>query len=138
MARPALETGAAIVAAVLAAGALALVWSRGTGEDRRVVDRVVALTGGDPSRGRSAIMEAGCGACHEIPGVPGAYGRVGPSLASFGARVYVGGVATNTAGNLVRWIQHPRAVNPGTAMPDLGLDEPTARDIAAFLYAQTS
>jgi cytochrome c1 len=63
---------------------------------------------------------------------------VGPSLASIGSRIYVAGVSVNTAGNLVRWIQHPREVNPNTAMPDLGLDEQTARDIAAYLYARTS
>src|SRR5689334_10952677 len=133
MARPALETGAAILAAVLAAGALAFVASRGAGETRRVADRVAALTGGDPARGRAAVIQAGCGACHEIPEITGAHGRVGPSLATIGSRVYVAGVSVNTAANLVRWIQHPREVNPNTAMPDLGLDEQTARDIAAFL-----
>jgi len=138
MARPALEAMAAIAAAVLAAGALGLAVSRGTSEERQIAQRAAVLTGGDPSRGRSAIRQAGCGACHEIPGIPGAYGRVGPSLAMIGRRVYVGGVATNTADHLVRWIQHPRSLNPGTAMPDLGLTEGTARDIAAFLYAQAS
>jgi cytochrome c1 len=40
----------------------------------------------------------------------------------------------NTPGNLIRWIRNPRSVEPGTAMPALGLSEREARDIAAYLY----
>jgi hypothetical protein len=31
---------------------------------------------------------------------------------------------------------HPRSVNPKTDMPELGVTEPEARDIAAYLYSQ--
>ena len=49
-------------------------------------------------------------------------------------RSYLAGNLTNSAGNMVRWIQHPREVRPGTAMPDTGITEGEARDIAAYLY----
>jgi cytochrome c1 len=34
----------------------------------------------------------------------------------------------------VRWLQNPQAIDPQSAMPDLGVKEKDARDIAAFLY----
>jgi cytochrome c1 len=34
----------------------------------------------------------------------------------------------------VRWVKNPPAVEPGTAMPDLGLNDGQAYDIAAYLY----
>ena len=40
----------------------------------------------------------------------------------------------NTPANLVRWIREPQAVVPGNAMPDMGVSEADARDIAAYLY----
>jgi cytochrome c1 len=35
----------------------------------------------------------------------------------------------------VRWIQDPPAVDSATAMPNLGVSERDARDMAAYLYA---
>jgi cytochrome c1 len=35
--------------------------------------------------------------------------------------------------NLERWLRGPQAVKPGSAMPDLGVTERDARDIAAYL-----
>lgn len=92
------------------------------------------LTGGDPVRGQALIARAGCGACHTIDGVEGANSLVGPPLNGFRQRTYIGGVAVNSATNLQRWIMHPQAFSPRTAMPDLGLTEDEARDIAAYLY----
>ena len=105
-------------------------------ESRPALSRAEAawLTGGDPDRGRHAIRSYGCGTCHSIRGVPGADGLVGPPLDGIGARAYVAGVLTNTPANLVRWIRQPREVDPLTAMPDVGVSVPDARDIAAFLY----
>jgi cytochrome c1 len=59
---------------------------------------------------------------------------VGPPLAGFAGRTYIAGRFPNTAPALVRWIESPQAVAPGTAMPDLGIEEAQARDIAAYLY----
>lgn len=92
-------------------------------------------TGGDPERGRKVIAAYDCGMCHTIPGVRGARGVVGPPLTRFGLRSYIGGHAPNTPENLIRWLQDPNSLAPGTAMPALDLDEQDARDVAAYLYA---
>lgn len=93
------------------------------------------LPDGDPQRGKAAIQRHGCGACHVVPGVRDAQGRVGPKLEGFRDQVYIAGVLPNTPENLMIWIQHPRSINPLTAMPDLEVSEQEARDIAAYLYA---
>jgi cytochrome c len=96
-------------------------------------NQAAALTGGDPGAGIAAARRYGCGSCHTIPRVPGANGQVGPSLALIGGRRYVAGELPNTPDNLVHWIQHPRQINNRTAMPELGVTETDARDIAALL-----
>ena len=93
------------------------------------------VNGGDPARGRQAMMRHGCGGCHVIPGVGGASGRVGPSLRDFGQQMYIAGQLPNTPDHLIVWLQNPRRYDPGTAMPDLGVTEAEARDMAAYLYA---
>lgn len=93
----------------------------------------VAVPGGDVDRGRLLLRQFGCGACHRIPGVAAAEGNVGPPLAKLHERVYLAGVVPNTPDNLVRWILDPQAIDPLTAMPDLGVTEPQARDMAAYL-----
>jgi cytochrome c1 len=35
---------------------------------------------------------------------------------------------------MMKWIRTPQDVQPGTAMPNMGVSEKDARDIAAFLY----
>lgn len=92
------------------------------------------VAGGEPERGRHAIVAYGCGSCHVIPGVPAAEGRVGPSLADVAERTFVAGRVPNEPAALVRWIRDPQSVDSLTAMPDLGVTEPDARDIAAYLY----
>ncbi|HET6320061.1 MAG TPA: c-type cytochrome, partial [Chloroflexota bacterium] len=94
----------------------------------------VDVPGGDPTRGRQAIDRYGCGACHDIPGIPGARGAVGPPLSSFSKRTIVAGRLANTPDNLTRWIQEPQAVEPGNAMPNMGVSNADTRDIAAYLY----
>jgi cytochrome c len=93
----------------------------------------MSVPGGDGERGRLLLRQFGCGACHRIPGVATAEGNVGPPLAKLYERVYLAGVVANTPANLVRWIVDPQQVDPLTAMPDLGVTEPQARDMAAYL-----
>lgn len=93
-----------------------------------------AVAGGDADRGARLVASYGCGSCHDIPGIPGARGRVGPPLTDFAERAYIAGALRNEPLSLVRWIRFPQQVEPGTAMPDLGVTEPHARDIAAYLY----
>ncbi len=92
------------------------------------------VIGGDPERGRISLDGFGCGTCHVIPGVKGAVGGVGPPLSRFAVRSYIAGQLANEPQNLIRWIQDPQAVEPGTAMPNLGVDQAIARDMAAYLY----
>lgn len=115
------------VAAALVAGALVVA---GCGDDFRPT-RVVP--GGSASVGEELIGAYGCGSCHEIPGVRGADGTVGPPLTKFGRRQFIAGQLANTPENLIRWITDPKGVEPGTAMPDLGVTEDEARNIAAYL-----
>lgn len=98
--------------------------------------RIVALSGGDPERGRALFAARGCGGCHALADMPQAHGRVGSSLDGIGNQAIIGGRLANTPDNLARWIGEPQSVSPGTAMPNLGLTHDQARDIAAFLYSR--
>ena len=132
MARPALAwgLGVAVIAAAIGVGVAAnQIESRG-----RLAARVHALTGGDAEAGRRAISQRPCGGCHEIPGIAGAQGHVGPPLKGFAGRLYIGGRRQNTPDNLIAWIENPHAIDPESAMPPMGIGEREARDIAAYLH----
>ena len=92
------------------------------------------VAGGNPEHGKSLIQDYGCVACHVVPGVSNPGSNVGPPLVKIGRRAYVGGVLPNTPENMVRWLMNPPAVDPRTAMPNLGISEAEAKDIAAYLY----
>ncbi|WP_375275309.1 c-type cytochrome [Methylorubrum thiocyanatum] len=79
------------------------------------------------------IRSYGCGGCHDIPGIAGANGVVGPSLHGIGRRVFIAGMLRNTQGEMVRWLRDSQGVVPGNAMPNMGLGEDEARAIAAYL-----
>ncbi len=72
--------------------------------------------------------------CHVIPGVRGARGNVGPSLAGFGSRAYIAGSLPNQPETLTRWIAHAPDMLPTTAMPAMPITDEQARDMAAYLY----
>ena len=92
------------------------------------------LGGGDQrERGRIALQQYSCSACHTIPGIAGSYPQVGPPLVGLAKRTLVAGRLANTEENLVRWIRHPRSVDPQTAMPDLDVTEAHARAMVAYL-----
>jgi cytochrome c len=97
------------------------------------------VAGGDASRGERSILTYGCGSCHVIPGIPAAEGRVGPPLTDLADRTFLaGGRLRNEPDALVRWIRDPQEIHPGSVMPDLGVTEGNARDIAAYLYTLAS
>jgi cytochrome c len=122
--------GALLVAAAAGATGVLAVW-----QDRRELEaRAAGLTGGDPHAGREAIARYGCGACHTVPGVRRAQGMVGPPLTAFAKRIYVAGKLPNSPDNLIHWILDPQGVSAATAMPNTGVTEGDARDIAAYLY----
>jgi len=96
------------------------------------------VSGGRVGVGRGLIARYGCGSCHSIPGVPGANAMAAPPLDHFYERSYIAGRLPNTEENLIKWIQDPQQIEPGTAMPNLGVTQDEARDIAAYLYHQPS
>jgi cytochrome c1 len=85
--------------------------------------------------GQTLIAQKGCGGCHTVPGVPGANGVIGPSLAGVASRTTIAGgaVPNNGPDDLKRWILNPPAVKPGTPMPNLGLSDDEATKIVAYL-----
>lgn len=89
---------------------------------------------GNAADGAIVIGRSGCGSCHEIPGIMHANGMVGPPLDHFARRTIIAGLLPNTPANLVHWIRSPQQVVPGNAMPDAGLSDRQARDVAAYLY----
>lgn len=89
---------------------------------------------GDPERGRLLLRQFGCGSCHRISGVADAQGNVGPPLDGVARRVYLAGVLPNSPASMASWIRTPRAFDPRTAMPELGVGEAHARDMVAYLY----
>ena len=108
---------------VIALGALAaaLAFAMTKAEDRTSPPGVL----GDARRGRVLLAVYGCTACHD--------GLVGPSLERMGARSYIAGRIPNIPIEMQQWIERPQSMKPGTAMPDLGVGERDARDIAAYL-----
>lgn len=103
-------------------------------DQQKRYDEARALTGGEPERGIAAIGQYGCGSCHDIPGIRGARGTIGPPLEGIASRSYLAGRLPNSPANMAHWIRQPQHVEPGTAMPDMGITETDARDITAYLY----
>ena len=105
------------------------------GCDRESADSSAAqLTGGNPARGRAIVRAYGCPACHVTPGVRGDQGQVGPPLSGMANRAFIAGVLANEPRNMIRWIRNPQGVDSLTAMPNMGVSERDARDIAGYLY----
>jgi cytochrome c oxidase assembly factor CtaG/cytochrome c2 len=107
---------------------LALMLSGCAGNDAQDRAHDIALR-----RGAQLISKYGCGSCHTIPGINGADGLVGPPLTHWSRRTYIAGVLPNDPDNLQFWIQHPQQVVPGVDMPDMGIRQQEARDIAIYL-----
>ena len=88
---------------------------------------------GDAERGRHLLQQYACVTCHKIPGVVGASIPVGPPLDQMARRAYIAGVMQNTPTNMIRWLQAPRKFVPDGAMPNLGVTDQDATDMAAYL-----
>jgi cytochrome c2 len=110
----------------VAAAALALGLAACSGEN--------PVANGDPQSGRLLLRQFGCGTCHRIPGVADAQGNTGPPLEGVAKRVYLAGMVPNSPEGMARWIRTPKAFDPKTAMPELGVSEEHARDMVAYLY----
>ena len=81
------------------------------------------------------LMQAkGCGACHIIPGVPGAAGMIGPSLEGLmGRDTIAAGTIPNTPENMRKWLKDPPAMKPGTLMLNLALTDQEIDTLTEFL-----
>jgi cytochrome c len=90
----------------------------------------------DPSveAGRQLASRYGCGVCHVIPGVDGAVGQLGPSLAGVASRPKISlGTVDNTHANLAQFIQDPASRNPQSSMPPMAITDVEAGAIASYL-----
>lgn len=85
------------------------------------------------ARGAALVAAKGCGSCHIIPGISGATGLTGPSLADIRRRTTIAGLLPNNPDDMAKWLQSPQQIKPGDAMPNVGLNAQDAKDIAAFL-----
>ena len=91
-------------------------------------------TMGDVDKGKLLSTQYGCNVCHVMPGVEAPQGMLGPSLAGVASRATISnGAVPNSPENLVKYVINPPSLNPQSAMPALGISEPEARDIAAYL-----
>ena len=89
---------------------------------------------GDAARGKQIYATSACVGCHTITGV--STGVLGPPLTHFGSRRTVAaGMWPNTPDNVAAWIKDPQGLKPGVKMPNLGLTDEQAKDVAAYLSA---
>jgi cytochrome c2 len=121
--------------AIAIASLLLVLFSSCTSAHERALVEAKSSVGGDPERGAFLIQRYGCGGCHLIPGVAGAGGKAAPSLEHLAGRTYISGSLPNTPQNVMRWIKSPHSILPGTKMPELGISDTDARDIATYLWS---
>lgn len=114
-----------------------LLWIGGNGcaaNPAAPIEDEQSLPAGNPELGRLALQEYGCDSCHAIPGLVGQKSWVGPPLTAWAERAYIAGTLPNEPKYLVDWIRFPQAIEPGTAMPNLGVTEEDAVHMGAYLY----
>ena len=99
----------------------------------RARDEAASAAPADIERGRIAVTQHACTACHRIPGITGSATFVGPSLDGVGGRRLIAGKLAQSPENMQRWLRNPQSIDPHSTMPNLALSERDARDIAAFL-----
>lgn len=123
------RTALVVVLLLMAGGVTGLVML-----ENRIQEPLTPVPGGDAVLGRSALTNHACIACHSIPGVPGAESMIGPPLDNWAERHFVAGAFPNEPDALIAFILDPPGMRPGTAMPNVGLTEEEATNIAAYLY----
>ena len=88
---------------------------------------------GAAAAGAAYFVRRGCGQCHAVRGL-GVHGQIGPDLTHFASRsLMAGGALTTRPGDVVKWLQNPDAVKPGTHMPNFHLNDEQLRQLTAFL-----
>lgn len=99
---------------------------------------IKSIPAGDPAAGVVAFQTYGCHTCHVIPGVRNANSLAGPPLTAWAERSYIAGKLPNEPVHLIEWLRFPQRIEPGTAMPDMGVTAEDARHMAAYLYTLRS
>ena len=97
--------------------------------------RGARLTGGDPMNGRRVMAQRSCISCHTVPGVPKGNGTSAPSLAHWSRRSQFLNQYPNTPENMIKWLQNPSHLKPGTNMPRLNVTDQESRDVTAYLFS---
>jgi mono/diheme cytochrome c family protein len=92
----------------------------------------------DPDRGRQAILSAGCGACHSIPGIRWPRGKSASALEGMAQRALIAGRVPNEPELLAAFVRDAPSLVPETTMPAMPVSEQQSRDIAAYLYEVSS
>lgn len=86
-------------------------------------------------QGQQVLLAGACIGCHSISGTA-AQGKVGPNLTHVASRTSIaGGMFTNTAGNMKRWLTNPPAVKPDSVMPNLNLSKSDIDALTAYLQS---
>lgn len=91
-----------------------------------------------PEQGLKVIAAAGCGSCHQVPGLAWPRGALGPALDGFAERTMIAGKLPNRPDMLAAYVRNAPALVPGAAMPAMPISEEQARDVAAYLYTLES
>jgi len=86
------------------------------------------------SRGPELLAQYGCNSCHNIPGVEGPKGSLGPSLEHTASKPAIAGKFPNTPDTMARWLENPQSLDPQATMPNLGVPAGDAREMAAYLF----
>jgi len=97
---------------------------------------VTAITGNAIAAPDAKVLlkTKACGSCHIIPGVEGAYGKVGPTLKGLRERVrIVDGTMENNTKNLKAWLNNPKSIKSGTLMPNMGLTDDEIEIVIEYL-----
>src|SRR5262249_22441007 len=97
---------------------------------------VQALGGGVDANappGKALFLSKGCVGCHTVEGV--STGTVGPNLTHEGSKGDIAGVLPMNKDNLMKWLSNPPGVKPGTAMPNLGLNQQEQSDLADYVLS---
>ncbi|HEY4659537.1 MAG: cytochrome c oxidase subunit II [Chloroflexi bacterium RIFCSPLOWO2_12_FULL_71_12] len=85
--------------------------------------------------GRELFRTLACAGCHTIDGLTAGKFPGAPDLTRVASQESIAGGRLSPVNeeNLTRWIKDPPAVKPGTAMPNLGLDDDTVSKLVQFL-----
>ncbi len=114
---------------------IAIIYRQDDAQARTTAEQI---THGSVAAGKLAFSHYGCGGCHAVRSIGGPTGAVGPSLAGIAARAEIAGHLPNRPDDMIRWLRHPQQVAPGNGMPDQGIGDRDARDLAAYLYTLRS